>query len=212
MPAMFLLYIGLTALALLPGGLLPRIRLLAVTFLATLQITSVLANAYKIGSPAVDRLAQYTGSLRGPETSPDPAIAMLDGLLTLGIRSGFVIAYTNCLMGTDSCNGAGMPIFEHVAVSTLALERRLPIYMHYFGMDLSHPETLAKQIRSGGADYVLVDMFDDAAFSEVDHTHPYFQLVKAFIEFARNGFPPGFTKLNCATILRRPMCAFAVAP
>jgi hypothetical protein len=211
MPSIFLLYIGLTALALLPQSFLARARLFAVAILAALQVTSAVATAFHIDSHTLDRFQGYAGSLEKPDTLPDSNIAVLEGLVAVGVREGFVIAYTNCLLGYISCSSHKMPFFEHVAVSTLALERGLPIYMHYFAdLDLSKPDTLADQIRARGAQYILVDLFDDSDFSEVSHKHSFFQRTAAFIEFAKGTFPPGFTKVGCFATLRRPMCVYAV--
>jgi hypothetical protein len=213
MPAMFLLYIGLSALALTPTGLYPGSRLLAVVALASMQIVSISANGFGIKSPTIDRIQSYTGTLRDPDPSPDQAITMIDGIESLGIRSGFVIAYSHCLLGWSSCSASNMRMFEHVAVSTIAAQRRLPINVHFFtDLDLSKPETLAEQIHSRGASYLLVDMFDQSDFSEVNHKNPFYVHTNTFVAFARNGFPPGFFPLGCFTTLGRPICGYAVMP
>jgi hypothetical protein len=213
MPGMFLLYTGLSALALMPKGLYPGYRLLAVAVLASMQIVSISANGFGIKSPTIDRIQSYTGTLRDPDASPDQAITMLDGIESLGIRSGFVIAYSHCLLGWSSCSASNMRMFEHVAVSTIAAQRRLPINVHFFtDLDLSKPETLAEQIHSRGANYLLVDMFDQSDFAEVNHKNPFYVHTSVFVAFARNGFPPGFFPLGCFTTLGRPICGYAVMP
>jgi hypothetical protein len=170
------------------------------------------ANGLDIKNWRIYRIEQYTGVLAPPDTRPDPNAAMIDGLLSVGVREGFVSAYSHCLLGTDSCGAAQMPIFEHAAVSLIAQERRLPIWVHYLAdLDRSKPDTFARQIRERGGKYVLVDMFAASDFPEINHKHPLFQLTQDFIEFARNGFPPGFSKLGCFETLGRPMCVYVVA-
>jgi hypothetical protein len=213
MPALFLIYVGMVALALLPGGILPRVRLLMVTILAALQISLLVASALQIWSPAVDQIQWYTGQLRGPDTTPDPNPLVVDGLVALGVHSGFVLSYSLCRLGTDSCHSSQMPIYEHMAVSTLARERRLPLFVDSLDWwDLTKPETLADQFRVRRAQYILVDTFDDSTFPEINRAHPNYIDTVAFIKFVREGFPPGFSTVGCFTTMGRPICVYAITP
>ncbi len=205
MPAMLVLEMGLTALALSPNGSLARTRAVVLLLLLTAQTVSATANGLNIRLPALTAIKDVTGHLRQPYAGADPNPPVLDGLLTLGVRNGNIAAYTYCYRDYANCERLGLPVFEPMALSTLAKERHLPIHVHFIGdLDFSKPETLSAQIKARNFDYVLVDMFDAPA--AVVWADPYVVHTKYFISLQRDRLPEGLISRGCFSTLKRPIC------
>lgn len=211
LPAVLVLYIGLVAYSLSPIGLFPRARCVIASLLMSVQVIIVAANGFDIQSPILYRLQDYTGHLRAPVTSPEPGGAVLDGLASLGIHKGRIIAFTYCYFDYANCEQKKLPAFEPMAVSTLARERRIPIYVHFVGdLDFSTPTTLAGQIKARNFDYVLIDMFD--APVAVNHDVPYVAHTDHFIALERSGLPSGLIDRGCFSSLGRAICVIEASP
>lgn len=205
MPGMLVLTLGLVVLSLSPNGFLPRTRTVLLFLVMAIQLANVTANGLNIRTPILLKAQELAGYLRPPYTGPDPNPPVLDGILGLGIRSGRVSAYTYCYRDYANCERKGIPMFEPVALSTLAKERRLHIHVHFIGdLDFSKPETLSAQIRGRGFDYVLVDMFDSPA--AVNWEDPYVIHTKNFISLVQGRLPAGLINLGCFSTLKRPIC------
>ncbi len=210
MPPMLFLYIGLAGLALAPSGLGPRLRFAAITATALLMATAATANGLRVRLPAVlVSTASVFGHLRAPDTGTDPNVPVLDGLIGLGIKSGRISAHTYCYRDYANCERLRLPMFEPVALSTLATERGLPIYVHFMGdLDFSKPATLAEQIKARDFEYILVDMFDSPA--DVNWQDPYVEHTRQFIDMAKAPLPEGIVARGCFETVGRRICVFQV--
>lgn len=205
MPAMLVFAMGLTALGFSSGGSFVRLRPTILVLLLAAQTVSAVANGLNIRLPTLDRLQGVTGYLRQPYVGVDPNVPILDGLLELGVRNGSVSAYTYCYRDYANCERLGLPMFEPVALSTLAKARRLPIQVHFIGdLDFSKPESLAEQIRYRGFNYILVDMFDSP--SAVNRNDPYVIHTEKFIALEKTGLPAGLINSGCFSTVKRPIC------
>jgi hypothetical protein len=209
MPAMLLLYAGLTGVALSPEGVLPRIRTAVVLLLMVAQVATASANGLAFHTPALVKVQQFLGPLRWPATGRDPNVPVLDGIVGLGISSGNIAAYTYCYRDYNTCTQRNIPPFEPSALGTLARERHLPIGVHFAGdLDFSKPETLAAQIRTRDFQYVLVDMFDSPAV--VNTADSYTRHTERFIALERGTLPHGLTRLGCFSTANRPICVLRI--
>ena len=209
MPGMLVLNVGLVFLALSPYGLFPRARTVFLFLVMATQVTSTAANGLNIRAPVFLKTQEFTGNLRQPYIGRDPNIPVLDGILGLGIRSGRIAAYTYCYRDYANCERRAIPMFEPMALSTLAKERRLPIHVHFIGdLDFSRPETLALQIKMRKFDYVLIDMFDSPA--AVNWDDPYVIHTKNFIALERGKLPAGLVNRGCFMTVKRPICVVEV--
>jgi len=206
MPGILVLYVGLTGIAVFPGGILPPVRLAVVFAMMAIQVTTAAANGLNIRVEALLAGQRLSGYLRQPSVEQDPNEPVLDGLLGLGIQAGNVSAYSYCYRDYDYCERTKFPPFEPVALATLARQRDIPINVHFIGdLDFTKPETLASQIQLRGFDYVLVDMFDSPA--SVNRADPYIIHTDHFISLAHGEqLPPGLVWLGCFTASNRPMC------
>jgi hypothetical protein len=210
MPGMLVLNVGLMILALSPQGLLPRARTVLLFSLMVAQVMSATANGFNIHAPFFLKAQEFTGHLRQPYTGLDPNIPVLDGILGLGIRSGRIAAYTYCYRDYANCERQAIPMFEPMALSTLAKERRLPIHVHFMGdLDFSRTETLSLQVKLRKFDYVLIDMFDAPA--AVNWGDPYVIHTKNFIALERGKLPVGLVNRGCFMTLKRPICVIEVS-
>jgi hypothetical protein len=209
MPAVLIVYIGLSALALMPRGPLPRTRLACLTAIAVALLTVAAANGLDIKSNALLKIQGQFGYLRNPDVGQDPNGPVLDGLLKMGITSGNVSAYTRCYRGHDDCERSNLPAFEPMALSTLARERDIPLYVHYVtDLDFSKPESLSRQILIRDFQYVLVDMAE--LQQPVNEADPYARHTEEFIAMERSDLPHGLIKRGCFSTLNRPMCVVEV--
>jgi len=209
MPAMLVLATGLVALAFSTGGLVARLRITLLLSLLTAQVVSATANGLNIRVSSLAKLQGLTGHLRQPYTGVDPNVPVLDGILELGVRNGSVSAYTYCYRDYANCERQGLPVFEPVALSTLAKARRLPIQVHFIrDLDFSKPESLAGQIRYRGFNYVLVDMFDSP--SAVNRNDPYVIHTEKFIAMEKIGLTAGLINRGCFSTVKRPLCVIEV--
>ncbi len=205
MPAMLVLAMGLVALAFSAGGSFARLRTTMLVLLLAAQTVSAAANGLNIHLSTLSLLQGVTGYLRQPYVGVDPNVPILDGLLELGVRNGSVSAYTYCYRDYANCERLGLPMFEPVALSTLAKARRLPIQVHFIGdLDFSKPESLAEQIRYRGFNYILVDMFDSP--SAVNRNDPYVIHTEKFIALEKTGLPAGLINRGCFSTVKRPIC------
>jgi hypothetical protein len=101
-------------------------------------------------------------------------------------------------------------MFEPMALSTLAKERRLPIHVHFIGdLDFSKPETLSAQIRDRGFNFVLIDMFDSPA--AVNRKDPYVIHTEKFIALEKSRLPVGLISRGCFSTVKRSICVIEVA-
>lgn len=211
MPAMLVLAMGLVALAFSAGGSFARLRTTMLVLLVSAQTVSATANGLNIRLPALTSLQEITGYLRQPYVGVDPNVPILDGLLELGVRNGSVSAYTYCYRDYANCERLGLPMFEPVALSTLAKARRLPIQVHFIGdLDFSKPESLAEQIRYRGFNYILVDMFDSP--NVVNRNDPYVIHTEKFIAMEKTGLPAGLINRGCFSTVKRPICVIEAVP
>ncbi len=211
MPAMLVLGMGLVALAFSPSGSLVHLRAAMLVLLLAAQAVSATANGLNIRLPALSLLHGITGYLRHPYVGVDPNVPVLDGLLELGVRNGSVSAYTYCYRDYANCERLGLPMFEPVALSTLAKGRHMPIQVHFIGdLDFSKPESLAEQIRYRGFNYVLIDMFDTP--SAVNRNDPYVIHTEKFIAMEKTGLPAGLINRGCFSTLKRPICVIEAVP
>lgn len=205
MPAMLVLAMGLVALAFSAGGSFARLRTTMLVLLLAAQTVSAAANGLNIHLSTLSLLQGVTGYLRQPYVGVDPNVPILDGLLELGVRNGSVSAYTYCYRDYANCERLGLPMFEPVALSTLAKARHLPIQVHFIGdLDFSKPESLAEQIRYRGFNYILVDMFDSP--SAVNRNDPYVIHTEKFIAMEKTGLPAGLINRGCFSTVKRPIC------
>jgi hypothetical protein len=205
MPVMLVLFSGLLVMALNPAGLLSRTRFAVVGLLAGMQFLCAAATGLNMNANLLVKAQEFTGYYRRPDLGPDPNIPVLDGALGLGISRGQIAAYTYCYRDYANCERLGVAMFEPVALSTLAQERRLPIRVHFIGdLDFSKPATLSAQIRARGFNYVLVDMFDSPA--KVNWADPYVQHTKAFVALARGPMPVGLVSRGCFPVVKRSIC------
>lgn len=211
MPAMLVLAIGLIALAFSPLGSFSRLRTTMLGLLLATQLVSTIANGLNISVSSLSNLREITGHLRPPYTGTDPNVPVLNGLLELGVRNGNVSAYTYCYRDYSNCERLGLPLFEPVALSTLLKASRIPINVHFIGdLDFSRPESLAKQIRDRGFNFVLVDMFDSP--SAINPNDPYVIHTEKFIGLVKAGLPDGLTNRGCFSSAKRPICLIEVVP
>ncbi len=205
MPAMLVLAMGLVALAFSAGGSFARLRTTMLVLLLAAQAVSATANGLNIRVSSLSELQGITGRLRQPYTGVDPNVPVLDGLLELGVKNGSISAYTYCYRDYANCERLGLPVFEPVALSTLAKARRFLINVHFIGdLDFSKPESLAEQIRYRGFNYVLVDMFDSP--SAVNRNDPYVIHTEKFIAMEKTGLPAGLINRGCFSTVKRPIC------
>lgn len=206
MPAMLVLEMGLVALAFSPSGSLAHLRSAMLVSLLAVQAVSAVANGLNVRLHALTVLQGVTGYLRQPYVGVDPNAPVLDGLLELGVRSGSVSAYTYCYRDYANCERLGLPLFEPVALSTLAKSRHVPIQVHFIGdLDFTKPETLSEQIRYRGFNYVLVDMFDSPA--AVNRNDPYVIHTGEFIALEKSRrLPAGLISRGCFSTAKRPIC------
>ena len=210
MPGMLVLNLGMVALALSPYGTLTRVRAAILFLVMAVQMVSATANGLNIRMPILQKVQELTGYLRPPYTGLDPNIPVLDGILRLGVQSGRIAAYTYCYRDYANCERQDIPMFEPTALSTLAKERHLPIYVHFIGdLDFEKIETLSVQIKARGFDYVLIDMFDSPA--AVNWEDPYVAHTKNFITLTRGQLPAGLVNRGCFSTLKRPICVIEIS-
>jgi dolichyl-phosphate-mannose-protein mannosyltransferase len=208
MPGILLLYIGLTAFAFSPRGLLPRVRLAGGLGMAVALLMAAAANGLNVKSNALLNVQETFGYLKPPATGQDPTGPVLESLLRMGVSSGNIAAYSHCYHSTR-CQSQNVPWVEAVALSTLARERHLPLYVHFMDdLDFSRPETLAKQMQARGFQYVLIDMLD--APEDVNHADTYVMHTDHFIAMERETLPPGLTSRGCFATLNRRTCVIEV--
>jgi Dolichyl-phosphate-mannose-protein mannosyltransferase len=209
MPGILVLYVGVIALALSPHGLLPRVRLACGLGIAMALLLAAAANGLNVKSNGLLKVQETFGYLRQPAVGQDPTGPVLESLLQMGIRSGNISAYTHCYH-SELCNSKNVPWVEPVALSTLARERHLPLYVHFMeDLDFSTPETLAKQIQVRGFQYVLVDMLDLP--EDVNRADIYVKHTDQFISMERGTLPAGLTSRGCFSTINRPICVIEVA-
>ena len=205
MPAMLVFEMGMVALALVPSGNLARLRTVVLLLVLSAQAVSVTANGLNIHTPALAAMTNITGNLRQPYIGVDPNVPVLDGMLGLGVHKGNVSAYTYCYRDYANCQRIGLPVFEPMALSTLAQERHLPIHVHFIGdLDFGKPDTLSAQILVRGFKYVLIDMFDKPV--AINPKDPYIVHTEKFIAMEKNGLPLGLINRGCFTTAKRPIC------
>jgi hypothetical protein len=210
MPGMFILYMGVTAAALTPRGHFPRVRLACLLGLAVSLVAAATANGLNVPSDALLRVQGTFGYLRRPALGQDPNGPVLESLLKLGLSNGNIAAYTRCYRGYEQCERNNLPPFEPMALSTLARERHVPLFVHYVhDLDFSRPETLSKQIQAYDFQYVLIDMADlPGPFNRAD---PYANHTEHFISMERTELPAGMVRRGCFSTLNRPICVAEVA-
>ena len=210
MPGVLLLYMGVIAVALAPGGLIPRVRLMSLLGIAVALLAAATATGLDISSNTLTRVKNTFGSLRPVSVERDPNEPVLDSLLQLGISSGNVSAYTRCYRAYDQCERSKLPPFEPSALASLARERHVPLFIHYvLDLDFSTPESLSKQLIMRDFQYLLIDMADVAPFNQAD---PYAAHTEQFIAMEGTAtFPPGLISRGCFSTLSRPICVVEVA-
>jgi hypothetical protein len=207
MPGLLMLYMGVTAVALAPGAPYDRVRLVGALGIAAALIIATAANGLNISSNALLRVQSTFGYLSPPFIGRDPTEPVLEGLLQMGISSGNVSAYTRCYR--FDCEGDKIPWAEPVALSTLAMERHVPLNVHFMtDLDFSKPETLSKQIHARGFQYVLVDMIDVPPTNQAD---TYASHTEQFMAIAGSALPPGLVSRGCFSTLNRPLCVIEAA-
>jgi hypothetical protein len=183
--------------------------LLVLGIVAAVQVTVAAANGLSVHSVPLLKIEENLGYLRQPFVGVDPNGPVLDGILHLGITHGNVSAYSYCYRDYDHCERDNYPPFEPTALSTLARERRVPLFFHFIGdLDFSNRETLSKQVDVRDFQYVLVDMFD--APGEINHADPYVIHTKQFISMERESLPQGLLNRGCFSV-NRPICLIEVA-
>jgi hypothetical protein len=211
MPAMLLLNVGLTSVALSPGGVLPHVRTAVVLLLMSAQVATASANGLAMHTPTLTKVQQLLGPSRWPMTGRDPNVPVLDGIVGLGVTRGNIAAYTYCYRDYGTCTQRNIPPFEPSALGALARERHLPIGVHFAGdLDFSKPESLAEQIAARDFQYVLIDMFDSPAV--MNRADPYTLHTEHFIALERGSLPSGLDSVGCFSTANRPICLLKVHP
>lgn len=207
MAGMLVLYVGIVAICIVPEGPSRIARLAAVAILALVQTTVLWANSFAFAWPQLMTIEAYMGELPAPDITPDGDYAVLRKLQDLGVRSGVVGVFTYCQFGLlENCQRNGFAPFEMAALGTIAQERGLPLYMTMFsGIDFSNPDTIPKQLRAMGINYLLIDMGNKPIWA----SHPVARTVAGFIKLNSGPLPEGLTSLGCFS-MGRPICVVEV--
>jgi hypothetical protein len=209
MPGVLVLYLGIVTFALAPHGLLHQIRPVCVLAIAVALFTVAAGNGLGVKSNGLLRVQSVFGYLRQPYVGQDPNGPVLESLLRMGISHGNISAYTRCYRAYEECERNSLPSFEPMALSTLARERDIPLYVHYVtDLDFSKPETLSRQILIRDFQYLLVDMAE--LKQPTNEADPYARHTEEFISMERSNLPRGLIQRGCFSTLNRPMCVVEV--
>jgi len=210
MPEILVLYIGVAGLASTSAAGLPRVRLGLTAALAALQTAMVLANGMNLKSPELVRIQSWLGPLRPAFVGVDDNVAVMDEINKLGISSGRISAYTLCYRDpTSGCTRRGIPWFEVEALTMVASQRHLPIYVNMArDLNFSQMDTLAFQLKKRNYNMVLIDTF--AQPDQVIEGDPLFEHTFRLISMMDRPLPPGFKKIATLGFGGRPMVLLSI--
>ena len=209
MPAVLLLEIG-AILVILNNKLkfyLPS--RIVLTLLMVFQFINIVNNEFQINKLSQKNIFGLVGNLRVPSGEVDPNDLVLKGLTDLGIKKGNIAAYTYCYRDYENCNNIHFPMFEPVALATLAKQEKKPIEVQFIGdLNLNDRPGISNQVVARGYKYILIDMFNNPIYR--NQADSYMVHTEFFINAINENDYQGFKKIGCFNNIKRDICVLEI--